>query len=352
MYFEQLNPDNCKSYLLFNERTRSAVIIDPKLDYAELYLKRLEEKRAKLKLVIDTHTHSDHISGAIYLKEKTCCRYAMHERSENKGVDVKLKNNDVLDIDGITFKVIYTPGHTKDSICIAWQDRLFTGDILFLNKGIGRVDPVNSSVNEYWRSLLRIKDINNHFIVCPAHIYDDSAYSTIWLQKKNNNCLKLRSRKEFKEHMKLQKEESDSHMINRIIEKNLKGTMDIDATKLSKVSLLCQSEGEILQEECKVISCGEFKNKLNKRNIVILDVRSREEIAYEKSDIIGTINISVKDLCFNLYKLEEYVNKEMIIICRNGRKSQEAYTLLNKSGFKNICIVQGGLNQFKEIYGE
>jgi glyoxylase-like metal-dependent hydrolase (beta-lactamase superfamily II) len=135
MIFQQLSPHYCRTYLIGSENDNTVILIDPVIDHFSDYLKLFKDNGYKLTHVIDTHTQADHISAGTALTDATNCEYIMHETSPSKCVSIRVRDGDMLDLNGLTFQVMYTPGHAHDAICLIADDKLFTGDTLFLDEG-------------------------------------------------------------------------------------------------------------------------------------------------------------------------------------------------------------------------
>ncbi len=146
MIFEQLfdNKSSTYTYVISSGEGREALIIDPVIEHTEEYLKILEKLKLRLVKVIDTHIHADHITGLNELSKRTNCTKIMGEQSKSEVVDIKIKEDDKIEIDKIEIKAIYTPGHTDCSYSFLMKDRIFTGDTLLIN-GTGRTDFQNGS---------------------------------------------------------------------------------------------------------------------------------------------------------------------------------------------------------------
>lgn len=197
MKFYTLKFDFCISYLILNPKNNSCVLVDPNLNYIDKYLNIIKDKKAILKATIDTHTHCDHISASTSLKEMFNCNFIMNEHTTCKEINRKVKNHEILNIDGIILKCIHTPGHTLDSMCIIFEDKLLTGDTLFLEDGAGRNDLNTGNSNDHYNSLFKISKLPNHLIVCPSHDYSDSSSYSLYQLKKINPFLKLRNKSVF-----------------------------------------------------------------------------------------------------------------------------------------------------------
>ncbi len=157
MIFEQLNPGPCRTYLAASEKTREAVLIDPVLDRVEDYLKVLEQGNWRLGFIVDTHTHADHISGGMALRDHTQAPFAMHHLARPYCPTHRVNDGDVLGAGDVQFKCLYTPGHTNDSMTLVFEDRLFTGDFLFIGEaGAGRTDLPTGDPGEHFEPELPI----------------------------------------------------------------------------------------------------------------------------------------------------------------------------------------------------
>lgn len=159
---------NC--YIIADEETKEGCIIDPGDNGEELY-KFVESSDIKLKYIINTHCHFDHIGGNKILKEKTSAQLAIHkseqillERADigaklwgfnidpSPLPDVYLNDGDILKVGNIDIQVIHTPGHSPGGICLKVEDIIITGDTLFAG-GIGRTDFPGGSYEDLIKSI-------------------------------------------------------------------------------------------------------------------------------------------------------------------------------------------------------
>ena len=154
MLFRQLfDNESCTyTYLLASAKGREALIIDPVIENIQIYVDLLKEFELKLVKVIDTHIHADHVTGASKLNEKTNCTITMGEHTPADTVHLKVKNDEIINIDNLKIRTIYTPGHTDDSYCFLLNDHLFSGDTLLIN-GTGRTDFQNGSAKDAYNSI-------------------------------------------------------------------------------------------------------------------------------------------------------------------------------------------------------
>jgi len=185
------------TYLIASAKGREAVIIDPVIENVEDYIKILNELDLKLVKVIDTHIHADHITGASKLKETTNCSTLMGEHTPADTVEIKVKDDEIINIDNLKIRSMYTPGHTSDSYSFLLNDHLFTGDTLLIN-GTGRTDFQNGCSKSAYNSLFnKILKLPEETFVYPGHDYNGKKVSTIGNEKKFNPRLQVNSVDEY-----------------------------------------------------------------------------------------------------------------------------------------------------------
>jgi len=189
------------TYLIASAKGREAVIIDPVLENVDEYIQLLKELELKLVKVIDTHIHADHVTGASKLKQATNCTTLMGEHTPAETVEIKVKDNELIKIDGLKIKSLYTPGHTSDSYSFLLDNYLFSGDTLLIN-GTGRTDFQNGSSKDAYNSLFNnILKLPEETLVYPGHDYNGKFSSTIGNEKKFNPRLQVKSVDEYEEIM-------------------------------------------------------------------------------------------------------------------------------------------------------
>jgi sulfur dioxygenase len=203
MLFRQLfdKTSSTYTYLIASAKGREALIIDPVLENIEQYIKLLYELDLNLVKVIDTHIHADHITAASKLKNKTNCTTIMGEHTPSDVVEIKVKDNEIIYVDKLEIKVIYTPGHTKDSYSFLMDDYLFSGDTLLIN-GTGRTDFQGGNSEDSYNSIFnRLLKLSEETLLYPAHDYNGQNVSTIGKEKKFNPRLQVNSVNEYIEIM-------------------------------------------------------------------------------------------------------------------------------------------------------
>ena len=224
MIFNQLfdRKSSTYTYIISSGKGREALIIDPVIEHTDEYVRVLGSLDLKLVKVIDTHIHADHISGLNELNKRTNCTRIMGEKSKSEVVDIKLKDNENLNIENIELKAIYTPGHTDCSYCYLMNDRVFTGDTLLIN-GTGRTDFQSGSPLDAYDSLFnKLLKLPEKTLVYPAHDYNGKKNSTIENERNNNPRLQVSSKEEYAEIMN-NLNLSNPKMMDIAVPANLKG---------------------------------------------------------------------------------------------------------------------------------
>jgi hydroxyacylglutathione hydrolase len=186
------------TYILADEESGEAAVIDPSWDLDKIF-QALKKNGWRAKYVINTHTHFDHVLGNEQMAEVTGAKIVQHKNSQLKK-DFAVSDGDTIEIGSIRLRVLHTPGHSKDSICLLLDDHLiFTGDTLFVGN-CGRVDLPGSDVKEMYYSLFdRLAKLDEKLILYPGHNYGSTSTSTIGHEKKTNYVLQPRSKQEFLE---------------------------------------------------------------------------------------------------------------------------------------------------------
>jgi len=199
MLFKQLfdKTSSTYTYLIASDKDREALIIDPVLENVEKYIELLNELNVKLVKVIDTHIHADHITGASKLSEQTSCSTIMGEQTPADTVKIKVKNDEIIDVDGLKLKAIYTPGHTLDSYSFLLNNHLFAGDTLLIN-GTGRTDFQGGSAKDSYDSIFnKLLKLPEETLLYPAHDYNNKNVSSIGKEKKFNPRLQVNNVSEY-----------------------------------------------------------------------------------------------------------------------------------------------------------
>ncbi|HCK03173.1 MAG TPA: Zn-dependent hydrolase [Methylophilaceae bacterium] len=216
------NTSSTFTYLLVDEKTKEGVMIDPVDTHLNDYLNIINNNNIKLKYVLETHAHADHITSAGNLCKSTGAIAATPIHCNISPADIQLENNQVIEFGyKQVIKALHTPGHTEGSMSFFWNAHLFTGDTLLIN-GCGRTDFQGGDTESLYRSITQILfGFPEATIICPGHDYHGNMFSTIGYEKNNNARIANRSLKDFTDIMNRLKLPKPS-MIDKAIPANLK----------------------------------------------------------------------------------------------------------------------------------
>ena len=202
MFFKQMKPkgDNF-SYIISDEATKEAAVIDSSFNADEI-LSTLKDNEYKLKYIICTHGHPDHVAGNMAIRSASGALIVAHPLSRIR-TDMKVEDGDILTVGSMNIKILSTPGHTPDSICLLVDGKLLlTGDTLFVGE-CGRTDLPGGNPESMYDSLFnKILKLNDDVKIYPGHDYGPLPNSTIGEERKTNYTLQPRSVAEFIEFMK------------------------------------------------------------------------------------------------------------------------------------------------------
>ena len=199
MIFKQVfdQKSSTYTYLIASSEGREALIIDPVLENVDSYIKLLSELDLKLVKVIDTHIHADHVTAAAKLKDITQCSTIMGEHTPAETVEIKVKDDEYINLDNLKIRAMYTPGHTSDSYSFLMDNYLFSGDTLLIN-GTGRTDFQNGNAKDAYNSIFnKLLKLPEDTLLYPAHDYKGEKVSTIGKEKKFNPRLQVSSVDEY-----------------------------------------------------------------------------------------------------------------------------------------------------------
>jgi len=194
------------TYVLASRSGGEAVIIDPVKEQLDQYLQVIEQLDLRLVHAIDTHTHADHITALGDLRDATHCTTIMGELSKAHCVSQHVREDEILRIDGIELRALYTPGHTNESFSFVLNpcapQAVFTGDVLLI-RGSGRTDFQGGDPHRSWDSIVnKLFTLPDATTLYPAHDYKGWTASSIGEEKLFNPRLAGKSESEYVEIMR------------------------------------------------------------------------------------------------------------------------------------------------------
>jgi sulfur dioxygenase len=186
------------TYVIFDESTRDAVIIDPVDEQLDRDLATLRQYGLKLLWTVETHAHADHITSAGLLAEHTGAQTAAPRACGITTAAMQLVDGDLLPFGNEVLRALHTPGHTAGSMSFVWRDHVFTGDTLLIN-GCGRTDFQSGSAEAMYHSLTEVLfKLLDATTVWPAHDYQGRTHSSIGAERSGNARVAGKSLEEFK----------------------------------------------------------------------------------------------------------------------------------------------------------
>ena len=196
MIFEQMRPggDRNFGYYLADKKEGLATVIDPSGN-PDIFWELIDRDKTTLKYIILTHNHADHTGSAHQMARQSEAIVVMHKITGDD-TDLPVEDGEILKLGDLELKIIHTPGHSEDSICILCKDILVTGDTLFVGK-VGGTDLGEGARQEYESLHKKIMTLPAKTRIYPGHDYGTSPSSTIGEEKKSNPFILCGSFEEF-----------------------------------------------------------------------------------------------------------------------------------------------------------
>jgi glyoxylase-like metal-dependent hydrolase (beta-lactamase superfamily II) len=335
MSFEQVATGGCQSYLVGCTDRCAAVLIDPELTQIDRYHVLAARDGLRVHYVIDTHTHADHFSATKQIARSLGVPVVMHRESPAPFADMRLDDGDSLALGGMRIRALHTPGHTRDSMCLVVEDRVFTGDTLLIG-GTGRTDLPSGDPDMLHDSLFnKLLKMDGALKVYPAHDYKGRSHSTIAAEIAENPRLQKRARGEFVEMMRQLNLSAPTHM-TEALRTNMSGGKTV-AQLLSEAT-----------DKVPFMGMTELNAQLAARpnNVIVLDVREKD--AFSAGHIAGARHLPRG-------QLELRVNEELpdptlrvVVYCEFGKISTLAAATLRDLGFARAVALDGGVKAWRE----
>ena len=338
MQFKELNHSQCKTYLIACRATGKAMLVDPLFDRTDRYISILGYYGMELLYALDTHTHADHRSGCSELRELLDCRIIRHQMSPQPNIDIHVEEGDSIRVGNLEARVLYTPGHTPDSISLLLADRVLTGDVLLIG-GTGRSDFAGGDAGVQYQSITeKLFTLPGQTLVFPGHDYRGNRQSTIAQEQRQNPRISGKSRAQYidiMEHLDLPLPEK----IQEVLFTNITEEDDREFN-LPSISQL-NDVHHISPEELSVLITRDSAP-------LIVDVRNPDEYHGELGHIKGSVNIPLMELAERSSELEAYRNQRLVLVCRSGVRSTTAAALLNGLGFRQVYDLKGGMVRWQK----
>jgi glyoxylase-like metal-dependent hydrolase (beta-lactamase superfamily II) len=278
MIFEQVTVGGCQSYLVGCEKTRAAALIDPELSQVDRYCGLANQHGLRVHYIVDSHTHADHFSASRELARVMSAPVVMNRLSPAPYADMHLDDGDMLVVGDLRIKALHTPGHTRDSMCLTVEDRVFTGDTLLIG-GTGRTDLPTGDPQALYESLFDVVlRLDPSLLVYPAHDYKGRIHSTIGAEIAGNPRLQVKDRVAFVAMMQNLDLSAPTHL-TEALRSNMTGGKTV-------AQLLAEAAAKV-----PFMAMGELHERLgsNRRDLVVLDLREKE--AFAAGHIPGAVHL-------------------------------------------------------------
>jgi sulfur dioxygenase len=344
MIFRQLYDETSSTYtyLLADEQSREALLIDPVFEQFHRDLALLRELELTLKLVVDTHAHADHVTAAWLLKQKTGCTITLSASAGAVNVDLPLHHGQKFGIDGVQLEARATPGHTNGCMSLVLSDRrmVFTGDTLLI-RGCGRSDFQQGNAAELYRSITQqLFTLPDDCAVYPAHDYHGRTRSTIWEEKRYNP--------------RVGGDANERDFVGYMTAMQLPHPKKIDEAVPANLRCGEPQSGELPDEpdwaDLRVSLAGVPEVEpawvaQNQPSVTILDVREADESEDTLDALHNAIAIPLPELRERMAEVP--TDKPVVILCRSGKRSALAIGFLKAAGHQRVANIRGGILRWR-----
>jgi glyoxylase-like metal-dependent hydrolase (beta-lactamase superfamily II)/rhodanese-related sulfurtransferase len=326
------------SYLLADEQSREAVLIDCVYEQYERDLALIRELDLRLLACIETHCHADHVTSAWLLQCATNAKILTSAKSGIQVLDRALSDGDSILFGQRSLSVIETPGHTDGCISLLLDDgsMVFTGDSLLI-RGCGRTDFQDGSARKLFHSIKhKLFQLSPDCIVYPAHDYSGRTASTIG--------------EELRLNPRIGGEANESDFVGYLDNMCLPHPKKLDIAVPANQQAGRPREDQMPKSPTWAPVVTTYSGILeispqwvagHRADVHILDVRTRHETDEEQARIPDAQLIPIGELRARLNEVPR--NKPVLTICRAGKRSVLAFTILRAAGLDQVASISGGL---------
>ena len=331
------------TYLLGDEKTREAVLIDTVFEQVRRDTALINELDLKLVATIETHVHADHVTGAWLLKRQLGSQILVAKASGAQGADRYVVNGDRIHFGARYLEARATPGHTDGCVTYVLDDEsmAFTGDCLLI-RGSGRTDFQQGDAREMYRSVhMQIFTLPDHCLLYPAHDYRGLTVTSVAEERKFNPRLGGQIGEAdfagYMENLNL----PHPKQIDRAVPANMrcgKPEGKVDALDAQTWAPLTYTFAGIWE-----IGPPAYEEVANQAQLI--DVREPEEFSGPLGHIKGARLVPLAELSKQSAQLDR--NRPIVAVCRSGARSAQAVVLLQKAGFSDVANLAGGMLRWR-----
>lgn len=327
------------TYLLADEATREAILIDPVLEQIERDALLLAELGLTLVYALDTHVHADHVTATGSLRNRLGARTVLSERAGVGRADVLVKEGDVVRFGRFGVEVRETPGHTAGCVTYVTLDHAmaFTGDALLI-RGCGRTDFQQGSATTLYRSVHdKLFTLPPTTLVYPGHDYLGRTVSTIDEERRVNPRLGGgRSEADFVAIMSQLKLAYPKH-IDRALPRNQQGGFD----PISLAPAPDRGWAPVENSSAGIPEIAPEWVRLHAKDVDLIDVREPEELHGELAKLDEAASIPLNQFPGRL--ADSPRDRSIVLVCRSGGRSAKAALALIALGFSRVASMRGGM---------
>lgn len=359
MIFRQLfDKTSCTfTYLIADADSKEAILIDPVDTEIDDYIKLLKELGLKLIYSFETHVHADHVTASGLLRQAMGSKTGVGLHCGAETADCQLQGGETFTLGHNTvIKTLNTPGHTPGSISFLYNDKIFTGDALFIG-GCGRTDFQNGDAGELYDSVTqKIFTLPGETLVYPGHDYNGCYVSCVYQEKTSNPRLAGKTRNEFIDIM-----DNLNLPMPKLLDKAVPANLYCGVDEEQALQMASASEYQSPEKErrglqgrinrakqkLKLIDCSTAKALIRADKVIILDVREQNEFDLGHIDKAihlpgGKVKSEVKTVLGS-----EDKNLQILIYCATGNRSALAGHNMQELGYTNIASLIGGYVKWK-----
>ncbi len=346
MIFRQLfdQTSSTYTYLLADEKTREAVLVDPVFEQHARDAALLRELDLRLVCTLDTHCHADHVTGAWLMKNALGSKIALAKVYGAAGVDVPLADGDVVRFGECSLEVRATPGHTDGCLSYVMHDKsmVFTGDALLV-RGAGRTDFQQGDASQLFQSIhTKLFSLPDACIVYPGHDYEGRTSTTIGEERRHNPRIGGGAREE----------DFVGYMANlglphpKLLAVALPANMRAGEPEDGKAPA-APDWGPVVRTYGGVAEIAPEWVASHRNDVRILDVRARVELEGELGHLLGVQHIPIDELRARAGEVR--TDRPVVVVCQTGKRSALAATILAKAGVARVANIAGGMVRWREL---
>jgi sulfur dioxygenase len=346
MLFRQLfdQVSSTYTYLLADEQTREAVLIDPVFEQHARDAALIRELGLRLVATLDTHCHADHVTGAWLMQVALGSRIGLAAVYGARNVDLPLAHGDLVRFGGEALEVRATPGHTDGCLSFVTADRtrVFTGDALLV-RGAGRTDFQHGDARRLFASIRdQLFTLPDSCVVCPAHDYEGRTSSTIGEERAFNPRIGGGAHEEdfvgYMRNLAL----PHPKQLAIAVPANLRAGEPEDGRAPA-----VPGWGPVVTTYAGFPEIAAEWVARHRSQLHVLDVRTPEEAAGELGRLAGAQLIPLYELRARAAEVPD--DKPIVTVCQTGRRSSMATLILRQSGRARVANVAGGLVRWREL---